>query len=225
MSSKEFKLPDDFIRFHGRRKGKAIAPLKLALYEKFFPALQYAPSRLDKTKTNVLDIGFGGGENLAEKVIANPEMNYLGAEPFLNGVASLIYHLTYKKEAPPTNIMIFPDDIRQLFREFEDNIFNEVYLLFPDPWRKKRHVERRFIHPDNLTQIHRILKPCGLFIVASDDATYKDHIKEVLSAHTNILTPVYHSDVQPENWTTTRYEAKALKEGRVPEYFIYKAVK
>ncbi len=223
-NSNQSPLPEGFIRFHGRRKGKSISTTKQELYDEYMPSLKYKnPSLFNKDGYNCLEIGFGGGEHLAEMVRARPEVNFLGAEPFINGVASLIFHLCYK-QIPPDNVRVFADDIRQLYPEFDDKTFDEVYLLFPDPWRKKRHSDRRFINEDNILSVHRLLKTGKQFIVASDDPTYIDWVDEKMPEYKDKFELVLRTDIRPEGWIPTRYENKAIRAGRVPVYYFFKKI-
>ncbi len=222
--SNQSPLPEGFIRFHGRRKGKSISPLKQSLYEEFMPILGYKDASLyNKDGINCLEIGFGGGEHLAAMAFTNPNINYLGAEPFINGVASIINHLCYEKE-PPKNIRIYQDDIRKIYPDFADETFDEVYLLFPDPWRKKRHKDRRFINEENILDLHRLLKMGKMFIVATDDPTYQEWVDETMPEFKDKFELSQRTDVTPENWIQTRYEAKAIKAGRTPIYYFFKKI-
>lgn len=215
-------LPEGFIRFHGRRKGKAVSPLKLALYERFMPELAYKDAAFfTESGNNVLEIGFGGGEHLAAMAFARPNSRFLGAEPFINGVAGLVHHLCRNGDHPD-NVKIYADDIRKIYPDFPDAVFDEVYLLFPDPWRKKRHAERRFINEDNIVAIHRLLKPGKDFIVATDDPTYIDWVDSKMPEFADIFLPSFRSETPPAGWITTRYEAKALRDGRQPVYYAFR---
>lgn len=164
--------------FFGRRKGRVIRKTKTTLLETFLPALkiteQTAFDRNTLFGTPVreicLEIGFGNGEHLAGQAKNNPQTGYIGAEVFQNGVANLLTLLTGIKvtaDLPETvslepgrvdNIRIWDNDIRLLFKQIPDNFLDRVYLLFPDPWPKKRHASRRFVNPDNLKELARILK-------------------------------------------------------------------
>ncbi len=225
MNLKNFNpLPEGFIRFHGRRKGKAISPLKQSLYDEFMPLLKYESADFfNPNNENILEIGFGGGEHVAGMAKENPEKKYLGAEPFINGVTSLINHLCFK-QTPPDNIKIYGDDIRKIYDEFKDETFDEIYLLFPDPWRKKRHKDRRFINEENIISVHRLLKTGKNFIVASDDLTYIDWVDEVMPNFTDKFEMTARLDKAPDGWIQTRYEAKAIKAGRVPIYYFFKKI-
>lgn len=179
--------------FFGRRKGRVIRKTKTTLLENFLPALkiteQTAFDRNTLFGTPVreicLEIGFGNGEHLAGQAKNNPQTGYIGAEVFQNGVANLLTLLTGIKvtaDLPETvslepgrvdNIRIWDNDIRLLFKQIPDNFLDRVYLLFPDPWPKKRHASRRFVNPDNLKELARILKKGGILRIATDHKVYK----------------------------------------------------
>lgn len=164
-----------------------------------------------------LEIGFGGGEHLAHQAALNPDITILGAEPYLNGVAKLLAEI---EERQLNNVRVHYGDARVLLEHLPDACFERVYLLYPDPWPKARQNKRRFVNPDNLTQIHRVLKPEGDFWFASDIDDYVQWTREHIAA--SKLFAEHGDDQQPfENWTRTRYEAKAVREGRGQNYLRF----
>lgn len=166
-----------------------------------------------------LEIGFGGGEHLAHMASENPEINFVGCEPYQNGVASILRHIELGQI---NNIRLHPSDARDLFDALPDAIFERVYLLYPDPWPKARHAERRFMHPDNLKQMARLLKPNCELRLASDIPEYIDHGLEKI-CEVPEFTEIKRNRLEPwEGWFRTRYEAKAIREGRTPQYVIFK---
>ncbi len=164
-----------------------------------------------------LEIGFGGGEHLAHQAALNPDVTILGAEPYLNGVAKLLSEIEAHELK---NVRIHYGDARVLLENLPAQSFERVYLLYPDPWPKLRQQKRRFVSPTNLEQIHRVLKPAGDFWFASDIDDYvawtRDHVA------TSKLFTEHGNDQEPfENWTRTRYEAKAVREGRGQNYLRF----
>ena len=142
-----------------------------------------------ETKENMcLEIGFGDGQHLYGQALKNPQNGYIGVEVFQNGVANLLSLISGIKEGdslpqkidassyPVRNIRIYDDDVRLLFQNIPDAFFDKVFLLFPDPWPKKRHVARRFVNPGNLKEVARVLKVGGLFRIATDHPIYKRHV-------------------------------------------------
>lgn len=165
----------------------------------------------------ILEIGFGGGEHLAHQAALNPPINYIGAEPFLNGVAKLLAEIEARKL---TNLRIHYGDARPLLEALPPESFERIYLLYPDPWPKKAQKKRRFVNADNLAHFARVLKPRGEFWFASDIEDYVTWTREHVTA-SNLFEE--HGDgKQPfENWVQTRYEAKARREGRGSHYLRF----
>jgi tRNA (guanine-N7-)-methyltransferase len=167
-----------------------------------------------------LEIGFGGGEHVVHQAALNPGVSMIGAEAFLNGVAKALAHL---EEAGIQNIRIHYGDARVLLEALPDECLERLYLLYPDPWPKERQKKRRFVNPVNLQHFHRLLKPDGLFLFASDISDYVDWTRDHVGIHAGFKET--GDSTQPfENWTQTRYEAKAIREGRVPAYLTFRKV-
>jgi len=172
-----------------------------------------------------LEIGFGGGEHALAQVAAHPEAGLIACEVFENGICSLLARLVPEggeATAPlPMNLRIWPDDGRVLLRALPDACLDRMFLLFPDPWPKTRHAKRRFVHPGQLPEVARVLKPGATWRVASDDPTYQDWVAEVMNAQTLFDAPA-PATARPEGWPPTRYEAKALAAGRTPLYWTFR---
>ncbi|MBL6602572.1 MAG: tRNA (guanosine(46)-N7)-methyltransferase TrmB, partial [Alphaproteobacteria bacterium] len=149
-------------QFYGRRRGRKLRPAQeLALHqgmeEYALPSAELKASSLDprqwfpqNCKQMCLEIGFGGGEHLAARASQNPDHGYIGAEPFVNGVASLCRHI---KEQHLENIRIWNDDVRLLLPHLASSSLDAVYILFPDPWPKSRHAARRILQPEMLEML------------------------------------------------------------------------
>ena len=165
-----------------------------------------------------LEIGFGGGEHLAHQAALHPGISFLGAEPFVNGVAKL---LALIEDSNLQNVRIHDSDARDLLEVLPDQCFERIYLLYPDPWPKSRHKRRRFVSPETIGQFHRILLPGGQFYFASDIEDYVNWTREHVAVHGGFDED---GDVsQPyENWIETRYEAKARREGRGSSYLRFR---
>jgi len=219
------------LRFYGRRKTRTLKPRQQRLVEGLLPALRVdledprlaAPARLfaPPPEHMGLEIGFGGGEHLARQARARPDWGFIGCEPFINGVAKLLVAI---EEQGLSNIRILDDDARRLLPRLGDASMDAVWLLYPDPWPKKRHHKRRFVNPENLAQIHRILKPGGLFMFASDIPDYVAWTLMHVQRHGGFEWTAEKADdwrLPPPGWESTRYESKALREGRTPTYLHF----
>ncbi|MGB9152233.1 MAG: tRNA (guanosine(46)-N7)-methyltransferase TrmB, partial [Alphaproteobacteria bacterium] len=165
-----------------------------------------------------LEIGFGGGEHLAMQAKLHPDVCLIGCEPFVNGVASLLDHL---ERDGITNVRVFNDDARVMCDALTDASLDKCFVLFADPWPKKRHAERRFIGPENLARLARVLKPGGILRVASDHAQLVEWMRDCLDAHAD-FTCVYASAVPPDDWVQTRYQEKAIAAGRQAFFMDYR---
>lgn len=218
-------------RLYGRRLGRPLRVRKTALIETLLPKLAIAlppqgtatPAAWFATPPRALwlEVGFGGGEHLAAQAALHPTTGMIGCEPFRNGVASL---LDLIDRQTLTNIRIWPDDARTLLAALPPGCLERAYVLFADPWPKKRHAERRFVQPDNLRQLARVLQPGGLLRLATDDPTLQAWTTEQLQAAPD-FTPETGSGIsttRPESWVMTRYEEKALQAGRQPLYYCFR---
>ena len=165
-----------------------------------------------------LEIGFGGGEHLAHQALLHGDVAFLGAEPFVNGVAKL---LALIEDNGLRNVRIHDSDARDLLEVLPDQSFERIYLLYPDPWPKSRHQRRRFVSPETIGHFHRILKPDCRFYFASDIEDYVTWTRKHAAAHGGFAEEGDAS--QPyDNWIETRYEAKARREGRGSSYLTFR---
>jgi tRNA (guanine-N7-)-methyltransferase len=169
------------------------------------------------------EVGFGGGEHARALAEANPEAGLIACEVFENGICSMLSALvpddgTEKVPHLPANLRLWPEDARHLLTKLPDAALSRLYLMFPDPWPKARHAKRRFVHPANIALAARVIRPGGLWRIATDDPTYQDWTAEVLAAQDSFDVPPPALE-RPEGWPPTRYEAKALKAGRQPMYW------
>ena len=209
-------------QFYGRRKGKPLRRHHVDLMENLLPqfSVDIEAPLANTNDRRWLEIGFGGGEHLAHQAALNPDVTIIGAEPYLNGVAKLLSEIEARAL---TNVRIHYGDARVLLEALPPECFERVYLLYPDPWPKARQNKRRFVNPENLAHIHRVLKPEGQFWFASDIDDYVLWTREHISA--SKLFDEHGNDQEPfENWTRTRYEAKAVREGRGQNYLRYQKI-
>lgn len=220
--------------FFGRRKGKPLRELQVERMTHLLPELRVdpdgpAPENLaDLFQTQVerlrLEIGFGGGEHLVHRASENPQTGFIGVEPFVNSMAKLLAEVEAKELR---NIRVYDDDATQLLDWLPAASLDQIDLLYPDPWPKKKHWKRRFVSQVNLDRFHRVLKPGGLFCFASDIDTYvnwtlihcRDHGGFAWTARNRAdwITPF-------AGWPGTRYEAKAKREGRSSAYLTFRKI-
>lgn len=218
-------------RFYGRRAGKRLRRSALDLLDGLLPRLQVpvaAGAVLDPAtlfprpvEQVWLEVGFGGGEHVIAQAGLHPEVGIIGCEPFRNGVASLLGHLNRAPEVD--NVRIHPDDVRQLFPLLPAASLGRVFVLFPDPWPKKRHAGRRFIGAENLDSLAVVMADGAELRVASDDPVYQEWAGEQLRAHQAFEEVLVTTDrtLLPEDWPQTRYEQKCLAEN-APVFFRFR---
>ena len=215
-------------KFFGRRIGRRIRKTKAELLKAALPAVRVSEINEDifgrKVKEFHLEVGFGDGQHLAGQARNNPDIGYIGAEVFQNGVVHL---LELMAENNLQNIRIFDEDMRLLFPKIPNNFFSRIYVLFPDPWPKKRHAYRRFINPENLDELSRILKPGGLLRIATDHKIYKSWALRRMNEREDFRWTAKTSNDwrnEPEGWVRTKYQEKALREGRKPVFLDYEKI-
>ena len=163
-----------------------------------------------------LEIGFGGGEHLVHMAALYPQTMLIGCEPYVNGIAMLLGKI---RAAGVTNLAIHPGDVRELFDVLPTASVQKCFLNYPDPWPKARHHRRRFVNPDYLDALARVMAPGGELRVATDIADYvRQTLEEMPKAG---FTLIAQGDIPWPDWLSTRYEQKALREGRPPHYLTY----
>jgi tRNA (guanine-N7-)-methyltransferase len=151
-----------------------------------------------------LEIGFGYGEHLLAEVLASPTTFFIGAEPYMNGVASLIERAV---AVGAQNLRIWPEDVWFLLEQAPDQVLDQVFILFPDPWPKKKHHKRRLIGPDNLRKLLPKIKKGGRLVMATDHPDYAQWIQQALEAVDRATEP---TETLPTAEVVTRYQRKNL---------------
>jgi tRNA (guanine-N7-)-methyltransferase len=207
-------------RLYGRAAGKALSHRQAALVEDFLPTIgipETAPAQLDPASVFAtppaevwLEIGFGGGEHLAGQAAKHPGVGFLGAEPFLDGVAKV---LTYIEEQRLANVRLRRGDARLLLEQIAPRSISRVFILFPDPWPKTRHHKRRIIQPAFLDELARVMKPGARLRFATDWADYASRaLADVLRDGRFTWTAEQADDWRkpPADHVTTRYQEKQL---------------
>ncbi|MES2665131.1 MAG: tRNA (guanine(46)-N(7))-methyltransferase TrmB [Pseudomonadota bacterium] len=222
--------PPERRNFYGRIHGKTLRnSQKTYLAEDLGPLTLRGLTREDNPARKVLDlapfkgkplwleVGFGGGEHLVHMAATNPQMDIIGCEPFVNGIAMLLGKI---RQAGVSNLHIHPGDVRDLFDVLPDACIAKAFLNYPDPWPKARHHRRRFVTQGYLVQLARVMLPGAEFRVATDIPDYvRQTLEEVPQAGFDLVA---QGDVAWDDWLSTRYEQKALREGRPPYYVTYR---
>jgi tRNA (guanine-N7-)-methyltransferase len=217
--------------FFGRRRGKTMRPQQAAALESGFdtyrldltaepPAGLHALFESDVSAVR-LEIGFGGGEHLLHRATEAPAVGFIGVEPFVNGMAKMMMAV---REKPLANLRVYDDDATRLLDWLPQASLDGIDLLYPDPWPKKKHWKRRFVSPVNLERFARVLKPGSKFRFASDIDTYVNWTLLHCRSHGAFAWQAgeamdWHRPY--EGWPGTRYEAKAIREGRRPAYLTF----
>ncbi len=221
--------------FYGRRKGKHLKASQEGYLEEDLAALSPGPVDWDVNPDRVpldlkalfggkpvwLEIGFGGGEHLVHQASANPDVGIIGCEPYINGVAMLLGKI---RKANVDNLAVYPGDVRDMFDVLPEASIDRAFLLYPDPWPKARHHRRRFVTEEHLAPLVRVLKPGAIFRVATDIPDYVRQTLEQVPGHGFewLAEGPDHWRVAWDDWISTRYEQKALREGRVPHYLTFR---
>ncbi len=219
-------------RFYGRRRGRPLRPQLARLIEERLPhyALQLPadgalqPDALFATPRQALwlEIGFGGGEHLAAQAAAHPAVGLIGAEVFLNGVATAVRALD---EAKLENVRLYREDARDLLDALPEASLQRVFILFPDPWPKARHHRRRIVQAESLARIAALLADGGELRLATDDQDYLCWMLQHLAAEPALEWRARRADdwrLRPDDWPATRYERKAIEQGRKPTFLSYR---
>lgn len=169
-----------------------------------------------------LEVGFGAGEHLVAQAAAHPDVGFIGCEPYVNGVASLLAQVAERGLA---NVRVFDDDARLLLAALPEASIDRVFVLFSDPWPKKRHNHRRFIGPATLSVLARVLNDDGELCFASDQMEYVrwalEHVTADASFAWRARVPADWRQ-RPADWFETRYETKALTRGAACSYLRFR---
>jgi len=218
--------------FFGRRRGKTIRPLQASalaggLARHRLDLGQPAPADIAalfpaEVSDVRLEIGFGGGEHLRHEAVHHPGVGFIGVEPFVNSMAKMMVAV---EETPLANLRVYDDDATQLLDWLPESSLAGIDLLYPDPWPKKKHWKRRFVSQVNLDRFARVLKKGGIFRFASDIESYVNWTLLHVATHGGFAWEAKEADDWKKpyaGWPGTRYEAKALREGRTPAYLTFR---
>ena len=175
-------------------------------------------------KKTILEIGFGSGDNLLNSAKDNPDICYIGADPFLNTNAKLIKLLLHQNI---NNIKIWPNDVRQIICLLPACSLSEIKILFPDPWPKTKHKNRRLLQKKFIDDIYNILEPRGIVTLASDHPIMKSWILEIFQNHKGYVwkaNQMLDWQTRPIDCFSTKYEQKAIESKRNPSWFVFEKI-
>ncbi|MGN6572815.1 MAG: tRNA (guanine(46)-N(7))-methyltransferase TrmB [Pseudolabrys sp.] len=217
--------------FFGRRKGHALKPRQAALFDALLPKITVDLSRPAPADLRALfagagevrlEIGFGGAEHLVAQAETNRQVGYIGTDGFLNAIAKALVAID---EKALDNIRLYHGDASALVDWLPAQSLTRIDLLYPDPWPKRRHWKRRFVQDDSLKRLARLLTSGGEFRFATDIPSYAEHtLMRILRSDEFVWTAQRADDWRKpwDGFVRTRYEAKAIREGRTPAYFIFR---
>jgi len=222
--------PTTLNRLYGRAKGKPLRAGQAELVERLLPRIA-VPAEGPITAKRLFgderplhfEIGFGGGEHLAYRADLLPDHGFVGAEPFLNGVAQALVHV---RDGGLGNVRLHHGDALEVLRQVPDGALSFLYLLHPDPWPKARHAKRRMINDGPLALFAAKLRPGGEFRFGTDHPVYLRHALMVMRRHSQAFEWLVDGPrswtERPGGWPETRYEAKARALGHEVWYFRYR---
>ncbi len=204
-------------RLYGRAQGKPLSARQQDLVDNRLPGMTLPETGVidpvalfPQASARILEIGFGGGEHLTSQADRDRTAGYIGIEPFLNGVAKA---LTQVEDLGLDNVRLWRGDAREALPRFAANTLDRIFLLFPDPWHKKRHAKRRFVQQSTRDAFARLLKPGGRLRIATDVKSYADHCMIEFQQDTRFDWQASKADdwrIPPADHITTRYETKGL---------------
>ena len=220
------------LRSYGRRKARPLSQRQAHLLAELLPALRLpldapAPAPLARLfplpLTDIwLEIGFGSGEHLLWQAEQHKDIGCIGCEPFINGVASLLGKI---ERSGLQTIRIHDGDARDVLAWLPPQSIGRIFVLFPDPWPKKRHAKRRLLTPETIAQLARVLREAGDLRLATDSGAYAgEALRTVLASGAFAWTAEVARDwrQRPPDWPETRYERKALSTTRKPAYLSFR---
>lgn len=214
---------------YGRRKGKPLRDARALAYEEGLARHGIDLSQPCENPLTLfgvpverlaLEIGFGAGEHLLHQLDRRPDTGFIGCEPFVNGMAKMLDDA--QTHEGRDRLKVHEGDAREVLAWLPDGTLHQVYLLYPDPWPKQKHEKRRFMGADTLSLLYSKMRFDAELRVASDIDAYKATTLKAVAQHKGFMRNESHDSAEPwADWTRTRYEAKAIKAGRIPAYFSF----
>ena len=214
-------------KFYGRRKGRRISSMNLKLLEDYSNKFYLDEDQICKLEPyeynkNILEIGFGNGDNIVNISLNEPNNLFIGCDAYYNGCIKLLKKIVNKNIK---NIKIWPDDIHLIIKKFKKNFFDLILILQPDPWPKKKHKKRRLIQQKFLDDLNQILKCEGKLIISTDHDVMKSWVLEHFHIRNDFLwirNGYYYTNIKPKWIINTKYSNKALENNKVVNWFFFK---
>ena len=214
-------------KFYGRRKGRQVSSTSLKIIENFSNKFYLQEDQICKLASheynkNVLEIGFGNGDNLINMSLNKPNNLFIGCDAYFNGCTKLLKQIVNKNIK---NIKIWPDDIHLIVKKFKKNFFDLILILQPDPWPKKKHKKRRLVQQKFLDDLNQILKDEGELIISTDHDVMKSWVLEHLHIRNDFLwikNGYNYKNIKPKWIINTKYSNKALEDNKVVNWFFFK---
>jgi tRNA (guanine-N7-)-methyltransferase len=230
MTAHKIGDPLTLNRLYGRSSGHKLRKGQQELLDRLLPALEVpqegeitAAALFGEERPLHFEIGFGSGEHLADRADMLPDQGFIGAEPFVNGVATALTHIRDKRLA---NVRLWRGDALDVLSRVPDGALSFIYLLHPDPWPKARHAKRRMVNDGPIGLFAAKLKRGGEFRLATDDPTYLTWSLMIMQRHTSEFEWLAERPEDflepPGGWLETRYGAKSRRQGRRPYYLRYR---
>ena len=165
-----------------------------------------------------LEIGSGFGQTVSHLAQTNPQTQFIACEVFIDGISAICSKI---EENALQNIRIYKNDARILLEEISNGRLESIYLLFPDPWPKKKHHKRRILTDEFLAEIKRVMKPRGKLWIATDDHSYQEWMIEVFQNQRHLIWENERDYLrEPAWWVKTKFQMKAEEAGRISNFFV-----
>ena len=190
-----------------------------SLPKHYLPGSNELSSLANNHEKVILEIGFGNGDNTTFLASQNPNALIIAAEVYLSGIGSLLASIS---EHSFTNIKIFDKDVRELLLQVDQEIFDEVYMICPDPWPKARHHKRRLVQHEFLKLLAKVLKKNGTVYISTDWENYAESMQEEIERTKDDFE---FKKISNEGMPVTRFQKRAMNEGRSLSTFLLKVLK